>query len=105
MVNMEPNQSPSENKTPNPLKNLTPTNLAFASLILGILTFIFVFIPSIQILTTIIGIVALVISIYSYYATNGSLLTVIGMITSSIPLLFYLYLQLYLIYLNQPMDY
>lgn len=102
---MEPNHNPNENQTSSPLKNITPTNLAFASLLLGILTFIFVFFPSIQILTNIIGILALILSLYSYYATNGSLLTVIGIILSSIPLLFFLYLQLFFIYMNQPMDF
>lgn len=102
---MEPNHNPNENQTSSPLKNITPTNLAFASLVLGILTFIFVFFPSIQILTNIIGILALIVSIYSYYATNGSLLTVIGIILSSIPLLFFLFLQLFFIYMHQPMDF
>jgi hypothetical protein len=74
-------------------------------MILGILTFILVFIPSIQILTNIIGIIALIVSIYSYYATNGSLLTVIGLITSSIPLLFFLFLQLFFIYVGQSTDF
>ncbi|WP_028776318.1 hypothetical protein [Shimazuella kribbensis] len=103
---MESNPNPNGNQTtPNPLKNLTPTNLALASMILGIVTFIFVFFPSIQILTNIIGIIALIVSIYSYYVTNGSLLTVIGLITSSIPLLFFLFLQLFYIYTNQPIDF
>jgi membrane-bound ClpP family serine protease len=96
---LEPNQNPNENKKTLPITEyLTPTNLSLGSLALGVLTLILVFFPDTKVLTIILGIIALLLGIYSYYTTNGSLISIIGIITSTIPLLFFLYLKLTWIY-------
>jgi membrane-bound ClpP family serine protease len=99
---MEPTQNPNELSQKKSQVDfasyLTPANLSLASLGVGVLSFILVFFPDVYVLTMILGIIALILGIYSYFVTNGNLLSVIGMITSSIPLLFFLFLKLVEIY-------
>jgi hypothetical protein len=97
--NLEPNQNPNENKKTLPITEyLTPTNLSLGSLALGVLTLILIFFPDTKVLTIILGIIALLLGVYSYYTTNGILISIIGIITSTIPLLFFSYLKLTWIY-------
>jgi membrane-bound ClpP family serine protease len=101
---MEPTQNPNEQPQKKSQVDfasyLTPANLSLASLGIGILSFILVFFPDVYVLTLILGIAALILGIYSYFVTNGNLLSVIGITTSSIPLLFFLFLKLVGIYIQ-----
>lgn len=107
-MNIEPEQqNGSQNQSQNQLnalksrlQNTSAATWALISMVLGLLSFLFLFFPEIKTLTLIIGIIALVSSIITYYATNGNFFAHIGIIASSIPLLFFLFLELLQLYLK-----
>jgi hypothetical protein len=102
-VDQKSNQKQSQqqlHEIKNRLQSISITTWSLISMLLGLLSFIFVFYPEIQTLTLIVAIIAYLSNVIIYYASNGNFFAQIGIIASSIPLLFFLFLELLQIYLK-----
>lgn len=88
-------QNPNQQNTTNQhLQAVNPTTFALIGMILGLLSFAFVFIPNNPILTIIISSVALLTGIVTYFMSHGNMFAKIGIFFSLIPLLFFLFAYL-----------